>query len=407
MKRRQFIGTTLGSAAVVALPRVGRPSTGHEIVLKNVQALIGGEFKKCDIGISEGRIAAIDQPGTLISGNQVIEGGDLYVSPGWVDYHVHLVDREYGRAVGVPVSRLGVEHGVTALVDAGTTGAADFRQFKEAVNDSPKMTSFAFINIKRQGIKLTEFYRTRKGWDDIPAMEVALSEYGNLIVGIKVRVDKMLTPRSDRLYYVRKCREAGDLFRLPVMVHIGPPPPSLTEILPLLKQGDTITHCLRGQGNCVVDERGKIRDDVKDAYERGVRFDVGHGTTSFSFSAAEHALEQGFTDLTISSDIHLLSARRYAKTFANVMTQFLAIGMPLEDIAERASTRPARLLGIERKIEPGAEAALTVFRVVEGDFTCVDVVKDTRKSAGRIIPEWTILNGKAHRAGDLDRELFL
>ena len=382
-------------------------AAGFDVVLKNINALVGGSFKKRDIGIVSDLISVIGEPDSLESGAQIIAGDNLYVSPGWVDIHVHLVDSRYGKSSGAPVSRLGLQHGVTALVDTGTVGAANFDMFERVRADNPDIPCFSFLNIKREGIRFSDFSSNQVGWDDIPAMEAAFANHPDNILGIKVRADKILSPKSDPMYYVRKAREAGDIFMMPVLAHIGDPPPTLAQILPLLKENDILTHCLRGQGNSIIDDRGKVRDDVKEARKRGIRFDVGHGVSSFSFDDAEKAIGQGFTNFTISSDLHIVSSRFCARTFANVLTNFLAVGMPLEQIMERACIKPAEIPRLQRLVAPGAEAALTIFSCADGEFTCTDSVGSTRKSAQRIIPEWTIIKGNLIRAGDLDRKLFL
>ncbi len=406
MDRRKFIGG-MGVAAAGLAAGAAKAADGHELVLRDVRALIGGAFNRCDLGISAGRIAAIAEAGTL-AGSDVIAGNGLYVSPGWVDLHVHYVDWRHRKSAGSSVKRLGPEHGVTALLDAGTTGPHNYYRLENAVADSHgEVPCLALLNIKREGIKLSSFYTTRTGWDDIPAMGPVIEKSQGRIIGFKLRADNEVSARSDRLYYVRKIREAGDRYHLPITIHIGGAPPSLEDILPYMKQGDTICHFLRGQGNCIIGPDGKLTDAVKDAYQRGVRWDVAHGMGSYSFDAAQRALDQGFDDFTVSSDLYIVSAILHARTFANVLTNLLAVGMPLAAIIERASLRPARLMGLEREIREGAEATLTVFSVASEDFTCKDVVGDKRKSDKRIIPEWTIMKGRKLRAGDLDRKLFL
>jgi dihydroorotase len=157
----------------------------------------------------------------------------------------------------------------------------------------------------------------------------------------------------------------------------------------------------------VLDANGKLRDEVKEAKARGVQFDIGHGVGSFSFETAERALDQGFDDISISSDLYTLSTAKYARTFANVLTSFLMLGMPLEQIMYKCSVKPAENISIKRGIAEGAEANLTVFKVAEGDFVCQDTTGQKRKAARRIFPEWSVVAGKVTKAGNLDRKLFL
>lgn len=406
MDRREFIGG-VGMAVAGVAAGAARAGEAHELVLKDVNALIDGAFKRCDIGVKAGRIAAIAEAGTLV-GDKVISGEGFHVSPGWVDLHVHYVDWRHKKSAGSSVKRLGTQLGVTALLDAGTTGPYNYDRLENAVADSHgEVPCFALLNIKREGIKLSNFFMTRTGWDDIPAMGPVIEKSAGRIIGLKLRADNEVSARDDRLYYVRKIREAGDILKMPITIHIGGAPPSLEDILPYMKEGDTICHFLRGQGNCIIGQGGKLTDAVKDAYQRGVKWDLAHGMGSYSFDAAERALDQHFDDFTVSSDLYIASQVLYAKTFANVLTNLLVLKMPLADIIERASARPAKVLGLEREIREGAPATLTVFSVKTGDFTCTDVTRQKRKSGQRIFPEWTIMDGKPLPAGDLDRRIFM
>ena len=405
MDRRKFAGTVAVSAAGIALARVSRAAATHDLAIVNTQALIDGAWKHCDLGVNAGKIAAIAPAGTL-SGAETIHADGLHVSPGWVDIHVHCVDLKHGRIAGSSVSRLGSAHGVTAIADAGTAGEANYSRLEQAAADYPETQVYSFLNIVSEGIRLQDYVIAEPGWENIDRMGKLAADHSR-IIGIKYRADSTVTPKHDRLYYVRKCREAGDALKLPVMIHIGAAPPDLKDILPLLKAGDLITHSFRKHTHCVLDATGKLRDEVKEAKARGVRFDVGHGVGSFSFETAERALGQGLTDISISSDLYILSTPRFARTFANVLTSFLMLGMPLEDIMYKASIKPAENIGIKRGIAEGADANLTLFKVAEGDFTCQDTTGLKRKATKRIFPEWSVVAGRVNRAGDLDRKLFL
>lgn len=404
MERRDFMKTAAVGAAGVALSGTSL-AAGGELVLQNVKALVGGEFKKCDIGITAGRITSISSAGSL-SGARTLECEGKYASPGWVDIHTHYVTRRHGKFIGTSVDKLGIPHGVTALADAGTCGPGNFHRTVKAGLDDPRVTSKGFCYITTDGIKVRDYLWYKKGWEDVDGVARIKDQYPDKVCGIKFRADHTVTPKDDRTYYVRKCREAGDLTGLPVMIHIGAPPPTLTDILVHLKEGDIITHCFRGPSNTLLDGNGKLLDSVKDARERGVRFDVGHGVGSFTFDSAKRALDQGFDDFSISSDLYMLSTPSKARTFGNVLTQFMALGMPLEDIMMKASEKPAKVLGIERGIKENAEATITVFSVESGDFECVDVKGGKRKSGKRIVPEWTVIKGEPYQAGERDRKIF-
>ena len=171
MKRRDFIKTTAVGAGALAVANAGLASDSHDLVLNNINAFIDGAFKKCDICIAGGRIVDILDPGSISFAANSIDGDDLYVSPGWVDYHVHMVDKRHGKFSGVPISRVGAPMGVTAVVDAGTVGPDQFGMFEKSVSDNPRIKCFSMINIKRKGIRLTDYYTMTTGRENIEGVE--------------------------------------------------------------------------------------------------------------------------------------------------------------------------------------------------------------------------------------------
>ena len=65
----------------------------------------------------------------------------------------------------------------------------------------------------------------------------------------------------------------------------------LDEQLALLRPGDVVTYCYSATPeNILVDGTARVRDSVRDARDRGIVFDVGHGMASFDFRIAEAAL---------------------------------------------------------------------------------------------------------------------
>jgi len=63
-----------------------------DLAVVNGTAFVDGCFRKCDIGISGGKIAAVCEPGLLPEAAQMIDAGGHYILPGVVDSHVHIRD---------------------------------------------------------------------------------------------------------------------------------------------------------------------------------------------------------------------------------------------------------------------------------------------------------------------------
>ena len=345
--------------------------------------------------LSDGKIEKIADAGTSISSEKSLDLGGAYVSPGWIDLHAHLYPLRRG-GCGTKESKIGLSTGVTAILDAGTVGADNFEDYKSLVMDRAETKIYCLLNIKSRGIRFWNIGRVNTGEDNIDAMLEIKKKYPGLIKGVKVTASKEHMAQDDPMYYVRKAIEAGERLKLPVMIHFGLTPPELEEMLPLMRPGDILTHCLRNADHHIFDSAGKIRRSVLEAKQRGVLFDIGHGVRSFSFPSLERALGQGFDDFSISSDLYILSVPYRARNFSHILSKFLAAGMSLEAVMERASERPAKILGIERGIAEGKPAELSIFRLREGSFVFKDCWGVAKTGKQLIEPAFAVSNGSLY-----------
>ena len=191
--------------------------------------------------------------------------------------------------------------------------------------------------------------------------------------------------------------QAGKECELPVMVHIAIGPPSVDEVLDLLRPGDICTHSFTGLSMKLVDDRGRVRKAARSALERGVLLDIGHGTGSFSFASAEALLAAGVRPDTISTDMHQQSVYGPMFDLPTTMTKFLALGMSLDDVVRAATSRPAEILGLSGDVgtlRPGSRADIALFRLLDGEFPLYDIDGDVRVSNVLLRNTLTLLNGR-------------
>src|SRR5206468_11920404 len=90
---------------------------------------------------------------------------------------------------------------------------------------------------------------------------------------------------------------------------------------------------------------------VREARERGVQFDLGHGCSSFDFAVAETAVRDGFEPDTISTDLqrdHV--GQTPIHDLPLVMSKLRAAGMAESRIFAAVTSRPARNLGLAAEI---------------------------------------------------------
>jgi dihydroorotase len=76
-----------------------------------------------DVAIRNGRIAMVDDHIPADVARQVIDVSGKIVTPGLIDLHTHIF---VGLNISVEPDPLGAKSGVTTMVDAGSSGAANF-----------------------------------------------------------------------------------------------------------------------------------------------------------------------------------------------------------------------------------------------------------------------------------------
>ncbi|WP_319407162.1 hypothetical protein [uncultured Desulfosarcina sp.] len=373
-------------------------------ILKNGSIFLNGKFKKTDLIVENGTITKIsrDIGSAADTGTTVIDCSNFFISPGWVDFHCHL------GGIGVDLNLLGPEMGITAIVEAGTYGPETFDELINRYFERSHIPIYVFLNVRKNGIQFSNvLFKSKPGIEDADGARRLIDQHPQIIKGFKVRLDSMNTPDDNPTYLADVTAKLGKELQVPVMYHLGNPAPSIIDFLERAKPGDIITHCLRKKTNAIIDVYGKVRPEAIHSKSEGIHFDVGHGVVSFEFDSARKALDQNFTDFTISSDLWLLPSWFKCRTFANVASKFLAIGLSIEDVTEKISCRPRQLLNIESEISIDSAIDLTIFSVVDGEFAYVDTGGSTVTGDRRIIPEYSIVGGNLIQAGARDRNLFM
>jgi len=359
-----------------------------------------------DVGIGDGRIAQIAKNLDATGCPDVRDFSGMYVCPGLIDLHGHWYE---GGLYGVD-PLLCMNHGVTTAVDAGSTGYANFPEFRRTVLDRSLTDVFAFIHISFLGLhapfaeELLDLRYAR------PAETAAVIEkHRDRALGVKIRIGSMTANHG--IAALAKALEAARDAGVPLMVHVSRGAEE-KEILRLLRAGDILTHCFHGNGNRMIDEM--LLPEVREARERGVFFDVGHGCGSFSWETARKAFELHFYPDTLSTDLHRYSALEPLNvTLPQVMSKMLCLGMSLEDTVLKTTAIPARALGKDHLIgtlRPGSLADLLVFDFQTGDFEFTDTHLNVRRGSKRIVPILVTKRGEAYMPGSFDvhfRDLYL
>ena len=148
----------------------------------------------------------------------------------------------------------------------------------------------------------------------------------------------------------------------------------------------------------LVDHAMRVKPILREARERGVLIDVGHGSGSFSWAVAHAMTEQGYWPDTISTDAHRNSlADPINADMPNVMSKFLHLGMPLKNVIRASTIDPARAIGWDDRIgslEVGRTADVAVLEMEEGEFTLSDSRKNPETATRRLVARHTVFGGR-------------
>jgi len=348
-----------------------------------------------DVGILNGRIATVGDLG-LAAGAREIDLRGKYVCPGMVDVHGHWYA---GSLFGIDPN-ICLNHGVTTVIDAGTSGFVNYQEFRKHTIEKARIRVLAFLNISALGIP-TPFAGELQDLRYAAAREASetLQRDPANLLGIKIRLGSNMSGDNGEEVLNRGIEAAG-LARLPVMVHIskGAETP---RVLKKLRPRDIITHCFQGRGDGLVRD-GRLLPEAVSAREAGVIFDVGHGCGSFNWDTAKRAFEHHFYPDTISTDLHRFSIERCCFDMPTTMAKFLHLGMSLEDVVLKTTWTPAKAIGRDREIgslRVGAAADIFSFTVEEGEFPLEDTHLKVAMASRMIKPYLTIKEGQPIEPG--------
>jgi dihydroorotase len=330
---------------------------------------------------------------------QNVDGQGSWVSPGWTDLHAHVW--RGGTDISIDPSACGIERGVTTIVDAGSAGEANFAGFREFIIEPARERIKAFLNLgsigltaSRQVSELTDMRSV-----NIDRIVDCVEANRDVIVGIKIRASGAITGGWG-ITPVKLAKRIAKILKLPVMAHVGEPPPLIDEVLAELGPRDVVTHCFNGKyaGSIIED------DDLFAMAERcsaeGIRLDVGHGGASFSFRTAQVAIERGLLPFTISTDAHARSLDGKVWDLGTTMSKLIALGMPFDKVIEAVTIAPASIIGlpVSGHLDIGRRAEFTVFDLADSDLAVIDASGQPARLKQLIEPRWTVLGNEAIRA---------
>ena len=422
--RRAFLGR-LGTAAVVpalgslsssafsfSAPAVASaeqgaaPRASYDLLIAGGRVIDPGQNLSAvrDVAILHGRVARIAENIPHTQARSVFDATDKIVTPGLIDLHSHVY--EHGTPLGVNSDRVGIDAGVTTIVDCGTAGAAMFPGFRKFVIEGARTRIYALLNISTAGCCTDEIYLDPR-LINIDAARAVIAEHRDLILGLKVRVRGRHEDLEHDISVMTTARELADEMGIPIMMHWSIEP----DLLAILKRGDILTHPFNpvSQNNANVFGSGTTQADevlpqILELKDRGIYTDGQLGTTHHSWEVSEKAMRQGWFPDAISTDV----ARNPDGTPASVllpMSQYLHLGLSLDQVIERVTATPAAMLNYPEKVgslEPDSPADVAVLDLEEGRFTFADGRRDdaqTRELSRLFVNVATVKGGVFVKGG--------
>ena len=400
MNRRQFLSQAAGTAALVRTPALFAASKKYDLVLKGGRVIDPSRKLDAlrDVAIADGRVAAVEANIAAEAAETIDARGKLVV-PGLIDVHTHAARVKDG-------PELCLADGVTGWIDAGSQGADRINETIAIAKAAPQQCR-VLINIGRAGI-LPEGDTMDIKRADVAAAREAIEHNRDMIAGVKARLSREVAGQND-FEVLRRAEEVTSTFNLPVMIHMGQTVSPLSRLFPLLKRGDIVTHMFAPPPNSIIDDTGNILPEVLAARRRGAWFDLGNGRTGhLRWDIAERVLQAGFVPDTFSTDWTPEGRTSQVIDFPNVMSKFLMLGMPLDQVVACATINASRVFPVFRNrgtLKIGAPADIAVLELREGSFEFDDNFGNKRTGRQRLFPITTVLGGKQVATRNMSRAI--
>ncbi len=387
-----------------------------------------------DVAVKNAKIAAV-QPDILpSSARQVMDVAGKLVLPGLIDTHGHVFQYVTGR-FGMNPDMVGVQSGVTTLVDQGGPSCMTLPAFRHFIAETAQSRCLAFLSTYLVGGLEGHFYPNLYSPDQVDIDATVRSAMANpdLVRGIKAHAEIGGFARWG-IRVIEMAAEIGKQTGLPVYVHFGQLwglPESgtngedvdtiLDRVIPLLKEGDILAHPFTRHPGGFINPEGEVHPVIQAALDRGLKIDVGHGS-HFSYRLAKRAIAGGIVPHTLGADIHGYNTHVPAPagtpaehaddenhpfagqakfSLVQAMSSMMALGLSLDQVVPMVTSNPAKALGLADQIgalRPGMGADVTVLGELKGRFVLRDNEHTEVVTDSLLQPAFCLRDGQRHDA---------
>ncbi len=388
-----------------------------------------GRDEVADIGIADGRIAAIEAAIPDDAAGSVTDVTGKIVTAGLIDTHAHVYQHVTGR-FGLAPDLCGVTSGVTTLVDQGGPSCMTIGGFRNFIINPAKSRVLCFISAYLVGGLEGHLYPELYGPGQINIKHTvrAARDNADIVRGVKAHAEIGGASRWG-LEVIKLGKQIAREAGLPLYIHLGQlwpeadgvsidPDEVVEQLMPLMEAGDVLAHPFtRHPGGFISTATGEVHPVVWAALDRGVTVDVGHGS-HFSFDMARRVLAAGIRPHTLGADMHGYNVRvpdaldqqeRSGNPFSgvapfslhNAMSKLLLLGIPLPKVVATVTDNPARMLGMSDmigSIAVGREADISVSKHEMGQFDLSDNSGVHVTGSEMLTPDFVLRAGVRHDA---------
>ena len=378
-----------------------------------------------DIAVKDGKIAAVESHIAPETARQTIDVTGKLVTPGLIDTHAHIFEHVTGR-FGLNPDSCGVRAGVSTLVDQGGPSLMTLPAFRHYISEASNSRVLCFLSAYLVGGLEGHHYPQLYGPEDVDVkrtIEIGLANR-DLVKGIKAHAEVGGKSRWG-MEVIKQARDIARGIDVPLYIHLGQlwpeqgkgiddPDTVIEELVPLMKEGDILAHPFtRHPGGFISSKTGELHPIIRQALDRGLKVDVGHGS-HFSFEMAHKVIAAGIFPNTLGADMHGYNTNAgqldvdakdreanpfYGKTrfcLTHAMTELMALGMALKDVVATVTSNPASMLGIAQEVgslTPGKEADIAVLEIINGRFTLADNTGETLIAREAFAPAFSLKAG--------------
>lgn len=261
---------------------------GRKLLIQGGTAVGGGESRRCDILVADGRIAAIGENIPTGAADEIFDATGCIVTYGLADVHVHLREPGYSAKETVASGTRAAAHGGYTVVcampnlnpapDSPATIAVEQELIdRQAVID---VRPYATISVAREGREVTDL-------EALKPLAVGFSDDGNGIQQESTMREAMRRVAAMDGIIAAHCEDNS-------LLHGG-----------YIHDGE---YARRNghRGICSESEWGQIARDVKLAAETGCRYHVCHISTAESVEIIRNARKSG-ANVTCETAPHYLA----------------------------------------------------------------------------------------------------